>query len=371
MNGLTIPFFGIKKQYNNLRQHILDCTDEVYRSGQVVSGNHTAEFENWIANKNQSKYAITCHSGTQALEIIAAHYYQKAQEKNEQPVVAIPSFTFSATANAFLRAGWDVIFMDCNNYGVSEIEFLPNQHIDAIVLVGIFGNALRQAWRAEIQENLRFKDIIVIEDGAQHWLSNQCQRIGDTCAISFDPTKNLNNYANGGAVVTNDTELYNFANRYKNNDKNRHDVFATNSKMSEVDCAQMMVKTKYIDQWQKRRKEIAQFWADCLQENQILSLINKNNIEKHGFQKFVIEIDNRNIVKEKLGTRKIETKIHYQTPLHELGAFRNYIGPDLLSNASVLSRRVLSLPFYPELTDLEVEYIIDQVLDCVSAAKTD
>ena len=70
MNGLKIPFTGLKKQYNTLRTEILDATDEVLRSGQLMAGNNTAEFENWLARKNHSKYAITCHSGSQALAII-------------------------------------------------------------------------------------------------------------------------------------------------------------------------------------------------------------------------------------------------------------------------------------------------------------
>ena len=76
--SLIIPFTGLKKQYNTLRTEILDVTDEVLRSGQLMSGNYTAEFENWLARRNHSKYAITCHSGTHALEIIAPIMAKKA-----------------------------------------------------------------------------------------------------------------------------------------------------------------------------------------------------------------------------------------------------------------------------------------------------
>src|SRR6056300_1705101 len=102
MNPVSIPFFGIDRQYNNLREEILDATDRVLRSGQVMSGNNTAEFETWLAKKNKQKYAITVHSGTNALEIQAA-YYQKilpTTKENYQPTVAIPSVTFPATGNA-------------------------------------------------------------------------------------------------------------------------------------------------------------------------------------------------------------------------------------------------------------------------------
>ena len=110
MNGLKIPFTGLKKQYNNLRTEILDATDEVLRSGQLMAGNYTAEFENWLAKKNRSKYAVTCHSGSQALEIIAEYY--RLQSSVRPPRVVIPSMTYVATANAFIRAGWEVYIAD-------------------------------------------------------------------------------------------------------------------------------------------------------------------------------------------------------------------------------------------------------------------
>ena len=74
MNGLNIPFTGLRRQYNNLRTEILDVTDLVLRSGDLMSGNYTAEFESWLAKKNHMKYAATVHSGTHALEAIAEYY---------------------------------------------------------------------------------------------------------------------------------------------------------------------------------------------------------------------------------------------------------------------------------------------------------
>jgi dTDP-4-amino-4,6-dideoxygalactose transaminase len=133
--------------------------------------------------------------------------------------------------------------------------------------------------------------------------------------------------------------------------------------MSETECAQMMIKTRYIDTWQARRKTIALYWIGRLKNSGIRSLIDNNNFETHSYHKFVIDTDARDILARNLNIKGIETRIHYKQPLHELPAYVDYIGPDILSVASSLSRRVLSLPLYPELTDLEVEYIIDSVLD--------
>jgi dTDP-4-amino-4,6-dideoxygalactose transaminase len=355
MNGLTIPFTGLKKQYNTLRTEILDATDEVLRSGRLMSGNYTAEFENWLAKKNHSKYAVTCHSGSQALEIIAEYY--RAQTSVNPPRVVVPTMTYVATANAFIRAGWEVYIADTNVYGILNKDKVPQElSVQATVLVGLYGAAVNsdRFWATDL----------IIEDGAQHWLANKCNRVGNATAISFDPMKNLNAYGNGGAVVTDDIDLLQFAREWTNNGKPGHSNIGTNSRMSEVECAQMMIKTRYIDAWQARRATICLYWTERLKNTGIRSLIDTQNFESHAYHKFVIDMDNRDILQRNLAIKEIETRIHYKEPLHELPAYADYVGPDILSVASALSRRVLSLPIYPELSDLEVEYIIDTVIDC-------
>jgi dTDP-4-amino-4,6-dideoxygalactose transaminase len=362
MNGLKIPFTGLKKQYNTLRTEILDVTDEVLRSGQLMQGNYTAEFENWLARRNHSHYAITCHSGSQALEIIAEFY--RAQSSVNPPKVAVPSITYVATANAFIRAGWDLYIADTDKYGLMDLKKIPRDlSIQATVLVGLYGAGITQYtdrfWATDL----------IIEDGAQHWLADNCTRLGSATAISFDPMKNLNAYGNGGAVVTDDQELSWFARAWTNNGKSEHTSIGTNSRMSETECGQMMIKTRYIDAWQARRRKIAQYWIEKLKGSGIRSLIDASNFDTHCFHKFVIDVDNRDILARNLAIKGIETKVHYKEPLHELPAYSSYEGPDMLGTSSALSRRVLSLPIYPELTDLEVEYIIDSVLDCASTGR--
>jgi len=363
MSGLTIPFTGLKKQYNNLRTEILEATDEVLRSGQLMNGNYTAEFENWLAKKNSSKYAITCHSGTHALEIIASYY---ANQTVIPPRVIIPSMTYAATANAFMRSGWDVYFVDTDQYGIIDPEAIPNDiSYQAIVMVGLYGASIKnlsdRRWPLRSVAN----DVVWIEDAAQHWLADKGIRFGNAAAISFDPMKNFACYGNGGAVVTSDIDLLEYARAWRDNGKTTHQHIGTNSRMSEIDCAQMMVKTRYIDQWQERRRDIAAYWMERLTKSSIRCLIDTKNFNGHCFHKFVIDLDQRDILRQNLALKKIETRIHYNLPLHEMGVFRQWPGPDILSRASALSRRVLSLPIYPELSDLEVDYVIDQVLDCV------
>jgi len=355
--GLTIPFTGLKKQYNTLRTEILDATDEVLRSGVLMAGNYTTEFEYWLARKNHVSYAVTCHSGTQALEIIASYYASKITI--HPPKVLVPALTYPATANAFVRTGWKVEIIDTDAYGQMDLRNIDRkQSIQAICAVGLYGQAVKDQY-------FYYTDTI-IEDGAQHWLASDCNRLSNSCAISFDPTKNLANYGNGGAVVTRDADLARYARDWVNNGKHQgHMTAGSNSRMSEIDCAQMMIKTRYIDAWQKRRGEIAAHWIERLKKRNVRSLIDDSNFTDHAYHKFVIDIDDRDNVQKQMSLRKIETKVHYNDPLWDLPAYEGMGEGNMLNAAYALSRRCLSLPIYPELTDLEVEYVIDQLLDCV------
>ena len=120
MHGLKVAFTGLPRQYNNLREEILDVTDTVLRSGNLMDGNNTAEFESWLAKKNHNLHAVTCHSGTQALEIIAAYCFDNIRDEGKTPTVLVPAMTYPATANAFIMAGWKVEIVDTDTYGCME-----------------------------------------------------------------------------------------------------------------------------------------------------------------------------------------------------------------------------------------------------------
>jgi len=362
---MNIPFTGLKRQYRQLREEILAVTDQVLISGQLMNGPHTTEFENWLAKKNNCQFAITCHSGTQALEIIAA--YWALNETKKPPTVIIPSISYVATANAFIRAGWDIHFVDVNQYGLLDTSKIPhNLSYEAVVLVGLYGASITHHPEIRTWEDWILTDKIIIEDAAQHWLSADCRRLGQGTAISFDPMKNLSCYGNGGAVITDLKDLADFALDYRSNGKHtRHKNTGSNSRMSEVDCASMMVKTKYLNKWQEVRKQIAARYILRLQDHNLRCLIDYTNFHDHAFHKFVIEVDNRDAVQAHMTAAGVETKIHYQHALPDHSAYRAYPAPDMLGACYSLTRRCLSLPLYPELENSEVDFVIDQLLAIV------
>jgi dTDP-4-amino-4,6-dideoxygalactose transaminase len=361
----NIAFTGLQRQYVDLREEMLDTADQVLQSGQLMNGHYTQEFECWLAQKNHVQHAVTCHSGTHALEILASYWLSKFQ--GFKPTVLIPSMTYVATANAFIRAGWGIHIIDTDAYGLLAVDTIPSDlQYHAITLVGLYGTAVTHHGSVRAWERWVAKDTLIIEDAAQHWLSADCNRIGQGgAAISFDPMKNLACYGNGGAVVTNNPGLAQHARAWCNNGKPDHSAVGTNSRMSELDCAHLLIKARYIDQWQARRHKIATYWCERFENTAIRCLINDTNVHNHAVHKFVIDINDRDTVQKDLAQQGIETRVHYATPLHEMPLYQTYPGLGLLTTSSSLARRVLSLPIYPELTDVEVEYITKHVLKIV------
>jgi dTDP-4-amino-4,6-dideoxygalactose transaminase len=328
MNGYQIAFTGLDRQYKNLRQETLDKTDEIFSTGKLMLGKYTEKFESWLSFKNQQT-AITCHSGTQALEIVAEWYKQ-----THDGTVFLPAFTFIATKNAFQRSKCKIVYVDVDDFGIINYQNINAKKNDLICIVGLYGAPL-ESFETEA---------IILEDGAQHWCGNDYKRIGQITTISFDPMKNLPCYGNGGAIVSCLSEVIEFSKKFRHHHHPEYTQFATNSKMSELDCALLLIKSSYLNEWQERRNKIAKFWKENIKYETVIK-----NHQKHAFQKFVIKTDEREKIRETLKNFGIDTRINY-----------SYV----LSNepiATKLSQKVLSIPIYPELTDNEVEYIADKL----------
>jgi len=361
-----IPFNNLRKQYATIREEILHVTDLVLSGGVLINGPYTLAFEEALEKRLGvgTSHVVCVHSGSQALEMIALREMEiwRSMFPNDTPTIVVPSLTYPATVNAFMRSGWQVILGDINDQGLLDLTQLSKFEVyQAICFVGLYGAGLPD----KLPDNLIHK--IIIEDAAQHWLADSFTQRPILKSISFDPTKNLPNYGCGGAIVCYDENSAEWFRQYRDNGKPNWEIVGTNSRISEVDAAQLLVKLRYLDDWQDRRFEICNYWLERFKDiEEIRTLINPREIHRHQLQKFVIDIDHRNDIQARLLEDGIECKIHYEKPLHEMDAYSHLENPGLISCASILSRRVLSLPFYPELTDKEVEFIADRLIEHVA-----
>ncbi len=356
-----IPFYGLARQYRTLKDELLEATDQSLREGNLMDGPFTQKFERWLEMRTGARFAITMHSGTQALEILARaeahHYYDLYQIK---PKVKIPDLTYVATLTAFMNAGFEVELSDVDKYGILDPSTTSHDDLYCYLCpVGLYGAPPTPA-----------KSLLtpIIVDGAQHWLVAD-RNIGSGMAISFDPTKNLPSSGNGGAIVTDDHDIYDFVSSFKNNGKNHNSLVSlpitgTNSRMSEQDCAQILVRSRYIDVWQRRRREIRLYYLKSFKDLPVRCF--SEDFSVHADQKFALYTNQRDELRKYLNLSGIETKIHYSTPLSLLPIAKNLVKPDMLSRSMMLSRGTLSLPIYPELTDPEVELIAFRVREFFS-----
>jgi dTDP-4-amino-4,6-dideoxygalactose transaminase len=364
-----IPFMGIARQYQNIRDEILDASDRAYRGGQVLDGPYTQMFERQMAMRCMRQYAVAVNSGTQALVFAQL---ATARDQGAEKIM-IPGVSFVATLNSVLMAGNEPVYCDVDENALLDIESIDyalDGNVDTVMYVNIFGNVLDYDRLLNI---VRFfnNDVKIIEDAAQSFGATYngipSGKLGDVSVLSFDPTKNLGNYGSGGMILTDDYDTYQFCLALRDNGKILdHDFAGTNSKMSESDCAQMLVKLKYFDTWQRRRTEIADYYAENLTD--YVDVLLPNQGVEHAWHKFVIRTGSRSSMQGYLASKGIETKIHYEKALFEHVAGWPYIdyAKDIMRGSSAHSKEALSLPIYPEMTDAEVELVVDSIISYLS-----
>jgi dTDP-4-amino-4,6-dideoxygalactose transaminase len=367
---MKIPFFGIQRQYATLRDELLNASDEVYKSGQVLDGMRTLMFEEAMAMRCDRKYAISVNSGTQALV-----FTQQLITENHSKVL-IPTYSFIATLNSVLLAGNQPVFCDVDDSGLMDLESLDYAvsaaGVTALMYVNLFGNVIDYD-KLKLFADFFNDGLLIIEDAAQSFGASYkgipSGKLGDVSILSFDPTKNLPNMGSGGMILTDDRNFANECVNIKNNGKaSGFEYPGTNSKMSESDCAQMLVKLKYFDQWQQRRTKIAEYYNSEfaeLDEKANWVVITPKTTENvvHAWHKYVISTTDRYGLMLYLKSHGIETKVHYETTLNEQPVGLNYVdyAREIYRNGRSLSLDCLSLPIYPELTDTEVERIVESV----------
>jgi dTDP-4-amino-4,6-dideoxygalactose transaminase len=293
------------------------------------------------------------------------------QAMNIDGKVLIPTQSFVATLNSVIMAGNTPVFCDVDDRALMDVSTLDyglsGSGIEAVMYVNLFGNIVDYERLRMVCEFFNPDgNVKIIEDAAQsfgaYYNGIPSGKLGDVSVLSFDPTKNLPNYGSGGMILTDDENIASVCYNLRDNGKISSHTYA-NSKMSEVDCAHMLIKLKYFDEWQRRRTEIAEFYNEHLIP--YVDPILPNEGVDHAWHKYVIRIHSRDVLQGYLASRGIETKIHYDTPLHEHALafdYHNY-GVDLFRNAVAHSKEALSLPIYPEMTDKEVEAVATAIVE--------
>jgi len=206
----------------------------------------------------------------------------------------------------------------------------------------------------------------VVEDAAQahggRWRGQRVGSIGDAATFSFYPGKNLGAFGDAGAVVSQDEDLMEHVRMLANHgrlEKYTHKMEGVNSRLDGLQAAILSVKLRYLDEWNNKRRSHADFYLDSLSQNEFRPQSVNSNAESV-WHLFVLRVAEREALQKKLKDEGVATGIHYPVPLHLQPAYQNRQIPlGSLPVTEAAANQVVSLPMYAELTESQLELIVN------------
>ncbi len=355
----TIPFIDLKKQYQNLKSEITPRVEKVLEESSFILGEVVENFE-----KNVSDYlgqkSLGCASGSDALLLSLMAIGIKMGDE----VITTP-FTFFATAGAVARLGVKPVFVDINendfNIDVSKIEAVITKKTKAILIVHLFGQAVDMD---SIMSLAKKHNLKVIEDACQafgaEYKGKKVGTIGDFGCFSFFPTKNLGGAGDGGLITCKsliDYELIKKLRVHGSKNKYFHEYIGINSRLDAIQAAILDVKLAYVDNWNEKRREIASKYSKELSD--FVRTPQRNDYAKHIYHQYAVLTDRRDESLSRLQENGVAAGVYYPLPLHLQDCFKylNYAQGDFPITEEV-SKQILSLPIYPEMTGAQIDYVI-------------
>lgn len=354
-----IKLFQLDRLWSEIGQEALTNINDVSKHGWGQKGPSIEKLEEWLCNYSGRKHAITVGSGTDALNCIL-----QCIDLPKHACVAVPSYTFTATASAIPRSGLTPVFVDCNSDFHIDLDQVP-ENIPAIIVVDLFGKAMDYDKIAEFQS--RNPTTAIIMDAAQsietQYKGQSSMKVGIASAVSFAPTKTIPTFGSGGAVLTDDDNLAALARLWRTHGKTKNNqqavMIGANSMMSSMEAAQLLACVSRHSTWRDRREKIAMLYTLSNNSSRITTPTSRG---QHTWHKFVVTCDSAS-TREELRTfmlsRGIQTEIYYELLIHREEIFRdNYTN---LPQSDQLSNISLALPCQHTLTDNEIT-IISQAL---------
>lgn len=355
-NNKKIPFTKISNEVIDLK--IKEKIDIILKKESYILGEEVLLFENNYSNYSGIKYCVGVGNGTDALELAL-----RASGVSYGDRVVVPTNSFAATALAPIRIGAIPVFVDCDKYGLMDIEQASKIDAKAYIPVHLYGQLCNVKKLRECVGNNK----IIVEDAAQsHGAENDNYRSGeysDIVATSFYPTKNLGCFGDGGAILTNSDFYFKKIKELRNYgsiEKYHHDAIGFNSRLDEIQAGILNIKLSYLNDQNNLRINAAKIYNNLLSSFIKIPEVNSGN--KHVYHLYVIESEERDLCSKFLDKIGIETKIHYPIPLHLQPAFF-YLGYRLgdFPNSEYLSKKILSIPMFPGINYNDQEFVAYQL----------
>ncbi len=347
-----IRLVDVVANYHAIQREVDAAIQRVLDSGAFILGEEVSRFEAEFARYCGTTHCVGVASGTDALALTL-----RALGVGPGDDVLTVSMTFIATVLAITRCGARPVFVDIDpatyTMDVHQISRAITPKTKAIVPVHLYG---QPADMDPICEVARRHGLAVVEDACQaHGAEYRGRRVGswgDAAAFSFYPAKNLGAYGDGGAVTTSRADVaerVRLLRDYGQRTKYEHLVKGENSRLDTLQAAVLLVKLRYLDQWNARRRHLADVYRAALADTGlILPMVAEDRT--HVFHLYVVQTAERDRVQHELTQQGIGAGIHYPHPVHRTLAYAEYAGLELPVTERV-AQRVLSLPLYPELDE--------------------
>jgi dTDP-4-amino-4,6-dideoxygalactose transaminase len=366
---MKVPFLDLKIQYQQIKDEVNPAIQNVLENTAFILGKPVNDFEKAFAETHQVKYCSGVSSGTDG-----NHLALWALGIGPGDEVIIPANTFIATAWGATLCGATPVFVDCEpdsyNIDPDKIEAAITSATKAIVAVHLYGQPADMDRLAVVAKK---HNLHLVEDCAQAHLAEyngtRIGGLGKIASFSFYPGKNLGAYGEGGAVTTNDEDLYKKVKMMREHgsvEKYNHEIFGHNYRMEGIQGAVLGVKLKYLNEWTEGRRKAAALYRENLNDVKEIKLPEEMSYSKHVYHLFVIQVkggqSQRDELARYLNENGISTGLHYPVPLHLQNCFKNlgYRKGDFPVTEQ-LAETGLSLPMFPELKSEQIKYISQKI----------
>lgn len=364
---MKVPFLDLKVQYEIIKDEIHTALKQVMENTAFAGGPFVVKFEKEFAHFCGCEHAIGVGNGTDALwlSLLALGVGQGDE------VITVPD-TFIATAEAISLCGARPVFVDVDektyNVDPSLLKAVITPKTKAIVPVHLFG---QMADMDPIMDIAKECGLYVIEDACQAhgalYKGKKAGTIGDTGCFSFYPGKNLGAYGEAGAVVTNNGELANKIRILRDHGQSKkyyHDMIGWNARMDGFQGAVLSVKLKYLEAWNEARRKNSRRYNELLKAIDGLIIPVEADYLRHVYHIYAIRVKNRDKFINILADKGISCGIHYPVPLHLQTAY-SFLGHKTgdFPVAEQCAEEFVSLPMFPELTDEQIKYVCDAIID--------
>lgn len=361
-----IKFLNLEKVNNRFRDDIDSEIKEILDSGWYLQGKKNEEFTTNFAKFCGAKHCLGVANGLDALNLIIRAYGFGVGDE-----IIVPANTYIASILAISQNGCTPVLVepsiDTYNIDPELIEEKITEKTKAILIVHLYGQAVQmdKIWELAKKYNLK-----IIEDSAQAHGAGvningkfiKTGALGDASGFSFYPGKNLGCMGDGGAITTNDDELFEKVKAIANygSDRKYHHIYkGVNSRLDEIQAAVLNVKLKYLEQDNQRRREISKYYRENIKNEKII-LPKTYDENAHVWHVFVVRTKERDKFQKYLLENGIQTIIHYPTPPHKQGAYKEW------SNLSFpiteeIHNTIISLPISPVMIDEEVKKVVEVV----------